>query len=326
MQSAASSIARGADSLLLLRGAERRAAALPEDRRARARELCRTADGLRLAASQLAQDGRPVAAAVLFREAAALLVGAISVVASAGGGEWEPPPAAEAFERYDRLVVAGDAPALPPAQAGARALLEQADVLGLERAFENAPVDALAGPADLVAFLRAQVEIRTPPAIRAQRRARIGALVILAVLGLVVLVRHIRAPGNLARGKPVTASSVRASSGPPSSVVNGSVESNVYAFATNDDPDPWLTVDLLQPHPLRSVLVYNRGDGGFDKMLPFSLEISADGHVWRSVGRQTTPFSQSEPATFSLAGDVARYVRVHGTPGHAVCLNEIEVR
>jgi hypothetical protein len=215
---------------------------------------------------------------------------------------------------------------VPEEHAQGRSVFEDASTLDLQRRLSGASADVLAPALRLVAFLRAQVEGRTPAAIRLQRRARLGLVALLALVAIVALVRVMLRPANLALHKTVTASSVRGNSGPPSGVVDGTVESSGVTFCTNDDQDPWLVVDLGAPHPIHAIVVYNRADGYFDHMLPFAVDVSGDAKTWTTVGKEAIVFTQSEPATFPVGGAASRYVRVHSlVAGHAVCFNEIEI-
>lgn len=146
-----------------------------------------------------------------------------------------------------------------------------------------------------------------------------------AVLALVLLVAA-GAAGcgreNLARGRPVRASSVRL--GDPAAVVNGAVEWGSFALHTADDSPAWLLVDLGRSAPIGDVEIFNRGDGYYDAWSTrVAVEVSADGQTFRRIGRCMEIFTQVSPCSVEAHGVRARWVRlVHP---RALVLSEVEV-
>ncbi|MGH7438188.1 MAG: discoidin domain-containing protein [Polyangiaceae bacterium] len=144
------------------------------------------------------------------------------------------------------------------------------------------------------------------------------ALLIAAIVALLVAWK--RAPHNVARGKPVTASSVRM--GTPQALTNGAIEWGTFGFHSNPSGREWAMVDLKKFYALDSVEVYSRGEGRFDFNLPLSVETSADGVSFQPAGACTDVFTQATPCVVELHRVRARYVRVSAPE---VVLSEIEV-
>ena len=122
----------------------------------------------------------------------------------------------------------------------------------------------------------------------------------------------------------ITALNVRPGSGPPQDLINGKLEEAV-AFSTRDEADPWLMLDLVSPRRIGEVTLVNSTDHA-DDSLPLRVETSVDGATWQEGGVRTTTFTRAEPALISFSKRSARFVRVHGKPGGALYLSEIEVR
>lgn len=156
--------------------------------------------------------------------------------------------------------------------------------------------------------------------IRPSRRAVAIALGAAAILGGAAALAL--APKNLARGMPVKASSVRL--GDPAAVVNGFVEYSSYAVHTRTENPSWLRVDLLAPHPIGEVKLYNRGDGFLDESEALmAVDLSRDGVTYHRAGVCPEIFTQLHPCVIAANGEEARYVRV--VHRRVVVLSEIEV-
>ena len=84
-----------------------------------------------------------------------------------------------------------------------------------------------------------------------------------------------------------------------------------YGVHTNIDDMPWVTVDLQSVRKLKTVKIYNRGDGWLDEVLPLALELSLDNMTFTEVSRRTTPFRQTDPWVASLDHEKGRYIRVN---------------
>jgi hypothetical protein len=106
--------------------------------------------------------------------------------------------------------------------------------------------------------------------------------------------------------------------------VNGEIEAT-FGLHTRFDPEAWLRIDLGEVRPIGKVVVYNRGDGYFDDVLPLALELSDDSKRWREVALRRTRFTQDDPWKHDLAGERARFVRLRRKePGH-LWLSEVEI-
>jgi hypothetical protein len=143
---------------------------------------------------------------------------------------------------------------------------------------------------------------------------------ILAVAALSLVVRAIVMPRNVARGKPVTASSIRF--GTPQGLVNGAIEWGTFGLHTGGSGHEWATIDLLGFYTLDSAEIYSRGDGRFDFNIPLRVELSDDGSSFRAGGACSELFTQSIPCVVDLHHQRARYVRVTAPE---VVLAEVEV-
>ncbi len=143
----------------------------------------------------------------------------------------------------------------------------------------------------------------------------------LAVASVVVLLTFGRARQNIARGRPVTASSARF--GHPSAVVNGVVEWGSYALHTGADRPAWFKIDLEGTHRIEEVRVYGRGDALLNEDAPpVPVELSLDGQTWTRAGACEGVFTQASPCRIEAGGAPARYVRL--TYPYLV-LSEVEV-
>jgi hypothetical protein len=152
--------------------------------------------------------------------------------------------------------------------------------------------------------------------LRVRRRFALG---IAASVALVATGFWLAAPRNLARGKHVTASSVRL--GSPQALVNGAIEWGTFGLHTGSGRE-WAIIDLGDFYTLSSVEVFGRGDGRFEFDLPLHVDLSADGVAFRPAGACTDIFTQATPCVVNLPHSRARYVRVSGPE---IVLSEVEV-
>jgi peptidoglycan/LPS O-acetylase OafA/YrhL len=152
-------------------------------------------------------------------------------------------------------------------------------------------------------------------------------------VGLVVLMlvsyRHQIAlalgPTNLARGKPVTASSRMDGKPGPEALTNGKLESE-FGLTTNNDDDPWAQIDLGEPVRIGTIDVRNRADGFQDQAIPLELSLSVDGVSYDAVATRDKIFTQELFWRVHLLGrPLARYVRLHAKKKTNLCLSEVEV-
>jgi F5/8 type C domain-containing protein len=140
------------------------------------------------------------------------------------------------------------------------------------------------------------------------RRVWVGSALLCVILTLVFGVMRLASPPegpDLAVGKAWHASS--AYTGFAGSGVKEQKPSETAFFSTNDEPDPWWSVDLGSKQSIGNVTIVNRADCCPDRAIPVALELSSDGEHWREVARRITSF-RTWSATF--AATPARYVRL----------------
>ena len=166
-----------------------------------------------------------------------------------------------------------------------------------------------------------------------------------AVLAVIVAAYALLSDKNLARNRPVTASSIGGYTPTPlpgrgrlSRLVDGvTVERSqpgvewahgMYAGGTESQVHPWITVDLGRTRTLSKVVVYNRSDCCWGlRDVPVALQVSDDNRTFATVATRDQPFSDDYPWRQALHGARGRYVRLWGpeeTPKELV-LSEIEI-
>jgi hypothetical protein len=131
-------------------------------------------------------------------------------------------------------------------------------------------------------------------------------------------------PRNLARGMAVVASSLMAGKPGPGALTNGTLESELGLTTDNED-DPWATIDLGQDTSIGTIRVYNRDDGYADTNIPLEVQVSGDDEHFRTVARREILFTQEWPWRIRCTDVRARYVRVRAMRHTALCLSEVEV-
>ena len=227
-----------------------------------------------------------------------------------------------------RCAAAGCEDPILPADRGA---LDASVVAALDAPDEHLDsldqdaLTALRGALDAaVTQHRRGVEVRSLTHIRAARVGRVAGLAVLIVWLLVSLATRLFSPPNLARGKPVSASSRYPGTPDGTGLVDGDT-GGTYAIHTNREAEAWVMVDLQGSHPIATVKVYNRGDGWFDEGLPLAVEFSDDGVTWQQVAVRTEHFDQSPPWRVDAAGRSARFVRLRVSGTGIVALGELEV-
>jgi hypothetical protein len=163
---------------------------------------------------------------------------------------------------------------------------------------------------------------RLPRQVKATRNFRL-TMVALSIAALAVGREiWIRNPRNLALHKTATSSSV--ASGAPS----GAVDDTRYGlpgFVSQDEKDPWLTVDLGQRYFVTDAEVWARHDCCFDQALPLDFELSDDGTSFRTMDTRTTAFVSLEPWIIGHVGVAGRYVRVRKRGSGVLALTEVVV-
>ncbi len=226
-----------------------------------------------------------------------------------------------------RLHLAGLAAALralpPEAAAAARAALSPALLGALEAG--HGGEDLLGEAEGAHQRVLAAVEAERTLARRRQERrlllAGAGALAAgLLALGAVRALSWWRAPPDLARGQPWSASSSAGTCEPERGQCAG--EQTRVRFYTREEPGPWYRVDLGQPRTFSRVTVRNRGDALLERAIPLVLEVSDDGATWREVARRGDAFAVWE-ARFPPA--TARYLRARVDRTSVLHLEGVEV-
>jgi hypothetical protein len=318
--------ARARDAFLL-KGAERAVQALTPEQHAKIRKYCDAALRRASVANDLSDERNVAVAFVLYREAVGLLATAVLASRSAAT-EVEGQPAIRALDTLGELAAAGEIPPLPTELQTAKTILATGEPLGFDRVPAEDLLAKRAAVETTIGWLRGRLEPRTLREIRATRVLRLVGVAAIALLALVMLVVRLNRPVNIALAKPVTVSErhpVGVCPADNSGATNGEIESN-YGIHTNTAVPgaiAWVMVDLLAPHKVDKVKVYNRADGWFDDGLPLSLDFSEDGVTFNEVSRRAESFSARSPWIFEAQGAKTRYVRVRS--GKYVALTEIEV-
>ena len=313
----------GVREVLLLESAEKAASGCSAEVRDRLRELSAAAqrriDGLAV----LRDTEQRVPTVLLTREAIAIL---ISAWLFARGEQDDGPPLspADAWKRLRELQESGKLDPLPPVIEQAPELLRAADPTSLDEADPKDLTAALEAGDNVVEWLRSQLELRTVRQIRLERRLRLVGVAVAAALLLSGAVAWAVMPSNLARGKPVTASSKRRSTPAPEGVVDGN-HGEKFGFHTKTESHPWVQIDLEAPCLIREVLVYNRNDGHFDAAIPLELLLSNDGAKWSKAAQRIERFTASHPWRVQLENLEARYVRLSVPRRTFLALSEVEV-
>ena len=139
---------------------------------------------------------------------------------------------------------------------------------------------------------------------------------------------------NVALHKPATQSSTSSWSKSPlpekdARGANNGDMSGEMGFHTIDEQDPWWQVDLTASFCVRKICLFNRRHKA-ERLRFFSLLVSMDGEVWRTVFRKDDPQifgrSSSSPYIVTLPeGVVARYVRVRLDGCAPLHFSELEV-
>jgi hypothetical protein len=150
-------------------------------------------------------------------------------------------------------------------------------------------------------------------------RRGLGTAVTMAA-AVAAIVLWIKSPHNVARGKPVTASSVRM--GAPQALTNGAIEWGTFGLHTGGSGSEWARIDLLKFYELDFAEIYSRGEGRFEFNIPLNVETSADGTTFKLSGACKEVFTQATPCVVDLHRVRARYVRISAPE---IVLAEVEV-
>lgn len=108
---------------------------------------------------------------------------------------------------------------------------------------------------------------------------------------------------DLARGRPVRASSVEKPDTPPEAAVDGN-DSTRWSSAFSDPQ--WILVDLQEPRTINRVVIH--WEAAFASS--YTLQVSLDGETWQDV--YTTDAGTGEEETIIFPQTSARYLRMYG--------------
>jgi hypothetical protein len=113
---------------------------------------------------------------------------------------------------------------------------------------------------------------------------------------------------------------------------NDGVRTGVFGFHTAQEDAPWWAVDLLDPHELAEIHLYNRVNipGVAERASHIALETSLDGEIWTEIfahdGSRFGGIGAGGPLVVRPApGIVARHLRVISRRRTALHLDEVEV-
>jgi len=156
---------------------------------------------------------------------------------------------------------------------------------------------------------------------RTVRRVRGVALAGLLVLGLGFgLAKALQRP-NLALHKPVLVNGAD----PTNDVAHAQLvdgDRTNLGFHTLARGDKSVVIDLLAPHLIRRVDVYNRMDCCQERVVPLAIEVSSDGQTFRPVAHQRHRFALWKA---SFPPVEARWVRLSQSSDQPFHLSEVEI-
>ncbi len=307
---------------ILLKKAELRALAYPEDRLSKML-VCFDAAERRLGAANELFDGKSAVSPTLYREAGLMFMAA-AVILHGGATNDALLRGDDVVAQFRRLDPPWPCPRPWKELDWFFALVASPDPLAFDRLPPDEMFERTLSVRAIVDWLRETSRPLTLREVKMQRRLRVGGLAAALVGGLVWGLASLLAPKNIALHKPVLVSSVHpAAVSPPPGLTDGVVTGS-YGVATSQEESPWVAVDLLDVYRLDKIKIYNRGDGWFDDTLPMTLELSENGTDYVEVAVRTWSFGQWMPWTFSANGKKARYIRVRGAHGRWVALSELE--
>jgi hypothetical protein len=276
---------------------------------------------IRLAGDEDSGDSGSITVGLL-RDAA---LGLLQAVDRARGQSNDPVTPADPVQVLDELgpPEVGDSPEADRVRAALRA----PDALAFDRMPAADLVTLGSALHALIRRLRARIDLRSDAYLRGLGILRIAAVLLVVIYGLYAISHRVFAEENLARARPVEASSRQPGTPDPSEVVDG-VISGKYGVHTQvgGTGTAWVVVDLGKERDVRRIVVYNRGDTHFDDGLPFTLSLSTDGKTYVALAKREVHFGNGDllsPPWTVECHTRARYVRVEAH-GYLV-LREIEV-
>jgi hypothetical protein len=201
-----------------------------------------------------------------------------------------------------------------------RSVLTASDPFGVERLPTEATLRAVASA---TARLSTLIELRSPTHLCWISRIRLAGAALAVLLMTVWFARWVLLPPNVALHKPARASSTNINT-QPAGVVDGETNGQ-FGYHSQQEDQPWVSIDLERPYNLKMVNVVGRGDGWYDQSIPLVLEVSDDGKAYRPVARRTIPFSEDAPWTIDLDGVKAQFVRLRADHYGYLVLGEVAV-
>lgn len=139
------------------------------------------------------------------------------------------------------------------------------------------------------------------------RRALFGAGVLfVALLAAVGGGKAALRKTDIAKNKPWRASSSWGDCTPEKHSCGPISPTDIF-FHTNEDPNPWVEIDLGKQTSFSSLTVKNRGDCCTDRAVPLIFEVADEPDKWREVAKRNQVFETWEP---KFATQHARYVRL----------------
>jgi len=303
---------------ILLRHAEKIAESTNAEKREQIAPLHRAAKSRIDATRELRGEGENAAAISLQRQAFALAVTA----ALASKGDLDGKTPLTTSEAWARLGELGEAPSAE--RASLETLMKDDDPLAGDRLDPKQADEARIALDAVIAWAMSKVEPRTVRAIKAQRVIRtIGLSLGFIVLLTAAVVWAVSYP-NVARGKPVRASSRYPNSPEPAGATDG-IRGNGFGVHTNVEERPWVEIDLGAVYLIRRIEVFHRSDGYQEESLPMTLEISEDRSRWTEIGTRAQAFTAKDPWKSVVDRQRAQFVRVSVRRKTYLSLSEIEV-
>jgi hypothetical protein len=174
------------------------------------------------------------------------------------------------------------------------------------------------------AILRRRVEARSLTRVKRTRWARIVVGGLLFGFLLYHGTRVALAPVDVAKGKPVTYSSLEPALADAQGLVDGVVGTS-FGVHTRNEESPHVDIDLIDQYRIETVKVHNRADGWFDDCLPLVVELSVDGKTFNEIGKREDHFDADPPWIVDGHSEPARYVRLRLPRKGYIALSEVEV-
>ena len=308
----------------MLRSVERRVAKRSVAQSEQARAYFQRASAQHIAAQAMFENDSIVEALEIAKASAVLY--ARARLAAAGNQAAASLSHVDVLTMFGARVGAGEEPNAPARLGDLSTLLARVPELRIADAQEPDTVAIVREVLDLLSWLQETSEVRSPDDIQHQRIRRIVAVCLSIVACLAWFGYRLGVAQNVALNRPVTVSSVHPlSTAVDGGLVDGLIVGAPYGVHTNVEEMPWVTVDLQSVRTLKTVKIYNRGDGWLDESLPLVLELSLDNQIFTKVDTRTTPFRQTMPWVASIGRQKGRYIRVRGKPKGWVALSELEV-